>query len=93
MMQFLQKLTLDLKGTARLRERFPLIRKLVGKELLAKLSPQINIFKSMLTLKVPIVYGINSNLICMQLLRNMYCTNAVPHIIGPHGFLLRYVTF
>ena len=72
MMQFLQKLILDLKGTVRLRERFPLIRKLVGKELLAKLSPQINIFKSMLTLKVPIVYGINSNLICMQLLRNMY---------------------
>ena len=42
MMQFLQKLILDLKGTVRLRERFPFIRKLIGKELLAKLSPQIN---------------------------------------------------
>ena len=93
MMQFLQKLILDPKGTVRLRERFPFIRKLIGKELLAKLSPQINIFKSMLTLKVPIVYGINSNLICPHLLRNTYLTNAVPHVIGPHEFLLRYVTF
>ena len=65
----------------RLRERFPVIRKLIGKELLAKLTPQINIFKSMLTLKVLIVYGINSNLICMQVLRNTYRTNAVPHVI------------
>ena len=93
MMHFLQKLILHPKGMVRLRERFPFIRKLIGKELLAKLSPQINIFESMLTLKVPIVYGINSNLICTQLLRNMYCTNAVPHVISPHGFLLRYVTF
>ena len=91
---FAEILILDPKGTVRLRERFPFIRKLIGKELLAKLSPQINIFKSMLTLKVPIVYGINnSNLICAQLLRNMYHTNAVTRVIGPHGFLLRYVTF
>ena len=90
---FAEILILDPKGTVMRRERFPFIRKQFGKELLAKLSPQINIFKSMLTLKVPIVYGINSNLICTQLLRNMYRTNAVPHVIGPHGFLLRYVTF
>ena len=81
------------KRHVRVRERFPFIRKLIGKELLAKLSPQINIFESVLTLKVPIVYGINSNLICTQLLRNMYRTNAIPHVISPHGFLLRYVTF
>ena len=88
---------IDITGTPKRhgqgKRKIPLIRKLIGKGLFAKLSPQINIFESVLTLKVPIVYGINSNLICMQLLRNMYCTNAVPHIIGPHGFLLRYVTF
>ena len=92
-MQFLQKLILNPKGRIRLRIRFPFIGKLIGKELLAKLTPRINIFKSILILKLLMVYGINSNLICMQLLRNTYCTNAVPHVIGPHGFLPRYVNF
>lgn len=92
-MQFLQKLILNPKGRIRLKVRFPFIGKLIGKELLAKLTPRINIFKSILILKLLMVYGINSNLICMQLLRNTYRTNAVPHVIGPHGFLPRYVNF
>ena len=61
-MQFLQKLILNLKGRIRLKVRFPFIGKLIGKELLAKLTPRINIFKSILVLKLLMVYGINSDL-------------------------------
>ena len=39
------------------------------------------------------VYGINLNLICIQLLINTYHIRAVLHEIGPHGSLLRYENY
>lgn len=47
----------------------------------------------MLILKVLIVYGINLNLICIQLLINIYYIRVVFYEIGFYGFLLRYENY
>lgn len=93
MMRFLQKLISDLNDTDRLKEGSPFIRKQIGRELQVKLPSQTNTFKIMPTLKMLTAYGINSSQICMQLLINTSHIRPVPRIIGPHGFLLRYVNY
>ena len=93
MMQFLQKSTLDPKDTNRTRDEYLSTKKQTGKKLKRSLPSLINISKTMSTPKALIIYGINLNLICIQLLINTYHIRAVLHEIGPHGSLLRYENY